>query len=850
MREFPASAEDAVELFLERKKSGENVDPIAFAAQYPQFEPELSSALDALLEVQRAARADELADGPLPERIGPFRILREIGRGGMGLVLEAIEEPLNRRVALKVLPPELLSSPSARMRFRREAELAARLDHSGIATIYGAGVEDERPWIAMRYVDGVTLARAIDEARDSGERCVQVAAHATGRRESARTDRSGRDASTRRRDTAHTDATGRDPLASRASSRADQPSATTGRGATLAVASLVAKVARALHSAHEQGVVHRDIKPSNIIITPDGSPVLLDFGLAIAEDPDGRSLTRTGEAPGTPAYLAPETVSGEMSRPDAQADVYSLGITLYEALALRRPFDAPTRVALYHAILAGTARDVRSVNRDVSRDLAVVTAVAMERDRPRRYRSALALAEDLEACVERRPIAVRPVPLSGRILRWARREPRQASLAGLLGAAVIALALFGGNYWASRGVVHAAERVARERECEQALTEGYVALQQAPPTSEAAFLRVLALDPSNLDATAGRILARIGTQREKEALEMLASAPSTPGFDALRACCRQVRVTQDARLSSLSHASSLDLMLIGDALVIEAVRAPLSKSREINARALAMMNEAVVRAPTAREFMHVQRAYAASDAGNERVSRSAASALLSLWPDAYQALCAAGTALSDFDPIEARPILERAVRLDPSGAGPRQVLGKICLQLGELEESERWLWLALARLHRVEIYNALGCTLAMRGCLDEARRAFGDGVAVACRDLEAWKNLGEAENDTGDHAASVYAEEVVLQRDPMNADAHGIIAEALLSLGDLGRARVHIEHAVALEPTRVDFYGVLARVLSALGDVPAARDAIEAGLERQPEYAPLLQMRSGLAKTK
>jgi serine/threonine protein kinase/Flp pilus assembly protein TadD len=842
MSEFPASAEDAVELFLERRKSGEDVDPIAFAAQYPQFEPELSSALDALLEVQRAARADELADGPLPERIGPFKILREIGRGGMGVVLEAIEEPLNRRVALKVLPPELLSSPSARLRFRREAELAARLDHSGIATIYGAGVEDERPWIAMRYVEGVTLARAIDEARDSGERCVQVAAYATGRRGSSFANKPGRDSSETTLQ--------RDSSSSRTGARADLAAASSGRAGTLSVASLVAKVARALHSAHEQGVVHRDIKPSNIIITPDGSPVLLDFGLAIAEDPDGRSLTRTGEAPGTPAYLAPETVSGEVSRPDAQADVYSLGVTLYEALALRRPFDAPTRVALYHAILAGTAPDVRSVNRDVSRDLAVVTAVAMERDRARRYRSALALAEDLEACVEGRPIAVRPVPLSGRILRWARREPRQASLAGLLGAAVIALALFGGNYWASRGVVHAAEKVAREREREQALTEGYVALQQAPPSSEAAFLRVLALDPGNLDATAGRILARIGSGRENEALEMLASAPSTPGFDALRACCRQVSVTQDAHMLSSSSASSLDLMLIGDALAIEAVRSPLSKSREINARALAMMNEAVVRAPTAREFMHVQRAYAASDAGNERVSRSAASALLSLWPDANDALCAAGTALADFDPVEARPILERAARLEPRGAAPRQMLGKICLQLGELEESERWLWLALARLHRVEIYNALGCTLAMRGCLDEARRAFGDGVTAECRNLEAWKNLGEAENDTGDHAASVYAEEVVLQRDPMNADAHGIIAEALLSLGDIGRARAHIEHAVALDPTRPDYYGVLAKVLSTLGDVPAARDAIEAGLERQPGYAPLLEMRTELAKTK
>ena len=114
---------------------------------------------------------------------------------------------------------------------------------------------------------------------------------------------------------------------------------------------MIAKVARALNSAHEQGIVHRDIKPSNVIVQPDGSPVLLDFGLAIEEEPDGRSLTRTGEAPGTPAYLAPETVNGEVVRPDAQSDVYALGVTLYECLTGRVPFENASMIALFHQIL-------------------------------------------------------------------------------------------------------------------------------------------------------------------------------------------------------------------------------------------------------------------------------------------------------------------------------------------------------------------------------------------------------------------------------------------------------------------------------------------------------------------
>jgi len=400
----PRSADEAVETFLERRKSGEAIDAAAFAAEHPDLEPDLSQALESLLALESARG---------PERVGAFRIVREIGRGGMGVVLEALEEPLGRRVALKILPPELLASPSARARFRREAELASRLDHSGIATVYGAGVEDDRPWIAMRYVEGRTLARSISEAKSAGESCVRL------------------DLSIAR-----------------------------GRALALRVAELAAKLARALHSAHEQGVVHRDIKPSNVIVQPDGSPVLLDFGLAIEEESDGHSLTRTGEAPGTPAYLSPETVAGELARPDAQSDVYALGVLLYECLALRRPYDAPTPAALYRAILDGVAPNLRALNPSVPRDLAVVAATAMERDRSRRYRSALALAEDLEACAAGRPIAARPVPIHGRLMRWARREPRLA--AAVAGAIGIAAAAF---LWVSAAKAKAEEneRLATQR---------------------------------------------------------------------------------------------------------------------------------------------------------------------------------------------------------------------------------------------------------------------------------------------------------------------------------------------------------------------------------------------------
>jgi serine/threonine protein kinase/formylglycine-generating enzyme required for sulfatase activity len=422
----PSTVEEAVDLFLALRRAGQASDSKAFAVRYPHLDPDLSSALDALIALEHATGRDVDTDVSIPDRVGAFRVVREIGRGGMGVVLEAVEEPLGRRVALKVLPPELLASPDARARFRREAELAARLDHSGIATIYGAGVEDEQPWIAMRFVEGRTLARAIADSKKDGASCLRLSVSSARGRESA-----------------------------------------------LRVADLLAKVARALQAAHEQGVVHRDIKPSNIIVQPDGMPVLLDFGLAITAETDGPSVTKTGEAPGTPAYLAPEILAGEIARPDAQVDVYGLGVVLYECLALRRPYDTPTLEALYRTILAGWPAPLRATNPTVPRDLAVVVATAMERDRDRRYRSAHALAEDLEACVAGRPIAARPISLAGRMARWVRREPR---LAAAISAAV-AIAI-GGLAWISVVQAAAAKDVAAKN-AELATTNAGLAVAKA-----------------------------------------------------------------------------------------------------------------------------------------------------------------------------------------------------------------------------------------------------------------------------------------------------------------------------------------------------------------------------------
>jgi len=227
--------------------------------------------------------------------IGPYRLIRELGRGGQGEVFLAEDTRLRRRVALKTLRGLALDEPEALARFRREAEVASRLDHPGICTVYEAGLDQGLPWIAMRYVEGESLARKIADARE------------------------------------------RKGVAS------DPTTATTAgpgtRAEAMGVVRLLEEAARALHAAHEAGVIHRDLKPANIMVTPEGRPVLLDFGLAReVEGGSGPTLTRTGDLFGTPAYMAPEQIDPKrapQSRPPTPAPPPRRGSGRPRARALR-----------------------------------------------------------------------------------------------------------------------------------------------------------------------------------------------------------------------------------------------------------------------------------------------------------------------------------------------------------------------------------------------------------------------------------------------------------------------------------------------------------------------------------
>ena len=365
-------------------------------------------------------------------RIGPYEVVRELGRGGQGVVYLAKDSRLPRQVALKVVESGPLPSNELLRRFRREAAVASRLEHPGICGIHEAGLDDGIAYIAMRYVEGETLARKIAAAKGAfadQASCIDLSvaevsqSRVTGFRSPTRT-------------------------------------------LIMLIVGMFERLSRALHVAHEAGVVHRDIKPGNVMVTPADEPVILDFGLAGDSSDDQPTITRPGEIFGTPGYMSPEQLTRQSIKVDRRTDVYSLGVALYETLTLRRPFEAPTREGLYQAILTTEAPDPRRFNSAIPTDLRVVVETAMEKDRDRRYQTAFDFAEDLRRVRELEPILAKPAGWALRLRRWSQRNPALATaliglFATLASGLVISLVLLGATEsQRARADANATERAA------------------------------------------------------------------------------------------------------------------------------------------------------------------------------------------------------------------------------------------------------------------------------------------------------------------------------------------------------------------------------------------------------
>jgi serine/threonine-protein kinase len=490
--------------FAERFRRGERPSLKEYTDRYPELAEEIQMLFPALVDLEQAdaVRQEKAEDrsgaGPRPrapalEQIGDYRVLREIGRGGMGVVYEAEQVSLGRRVALKILPQQVARHPKMLERFRREARAAARLHHTNIVPVFEVGREADVCYYAMQFIQGQGLDLVYDELRrrrglakepsetgarpgaegtatHAGRAAIAQVVHSllTGRFED---DALPEPASTAAGPSGPETATGMfapgtepNPASALARTVADAaagdlenvpaptppglehpplpapapaPAVMPGgsqistiesgrRDYARCIAWIGLQAAQGLAYAHARGVVHRDIKPSNLLLDTAGVVWITDFGLAKAE---GEGLTQTGDVLGTLRYMAPERFSGGG---DAQADVYALGVTLYELLTLEPAFDAPDRLRLIEQIKSVEPVRPRLVDRRLPRDLETVILKAIDKDARRRYQTADALAEDLRRFRDDEPILARRATAVERTARWARRNPGVAVLGGVL----------------------------------------------------------------------------------------------------------------------------------------------------------------------------------------------------------------------------------------------------------------------------------------------------------------------------------------------------------------------------------------------------------------------------------
>ncbi len=343
-----------------------------------------------------------------------YDLIDEIARGGMGVVYRAVQHGSQRQVAVKMILAEHAATPEMLDRFRAEVEAVASLDHPHILPIYEAGEFDGAPFYSMKFADGGTLRERISQYRGQF-------------RESAK---------------------------------------------------LIATIARAVHHAHQRGILHRDLKPGNILLESEtNTPFVADFGLAKWMAQDNR-LTIGQGALGTPHYIAPEQARGVSANLTTAADVYSLGAILYELLAGRPAFDGATALETLRLVTETAPSPPRTIERETPRDLEIICLKCLSKEPTDRYSSAMALAEDLERWLDNRTILARPAAPPERLWRWAKRNPALAMLSAITLLLLTTFAI--GSTIAAARIARSRDRaVAAEKKATEDLWSSYLAQARA-----------------------------------------------------------------------------------------------------------------------------------------------------------------------------------------------------------------------------------------------------------------------------------------------------------------------------------------------------------------------------------
>ena len=660
--------EELADAYTQALRRGDMPKIESIAAEHPELAARIR-LLFPMLQLMEQPAADS---GPPPqsfefpeprlERLGDYRIVREIGRGGMGIVYQALQESLDRPVALKLLPRTALDARSTD-RFQQEARLVAMLHHTNIVPIYGVGQHQGQAYFVMQYIEGQSLdcvliemaqlrsdspghggtsgrgdARQQSEAgphAKTGEirqRLSQSAASLWRRFETSGESRREILGATPEdvRAAQESFPAALDPTrASEARARSDSGWGGSLRDYWINVARVGCQVASALSHAHSQNILHRDIKPSNLILDETGSVWVTDFGLARLHESD--RLTRTGEVVGTLRYMPPEQMSGQSDR---RGDVYGLGLVLYEMLVLRPAFPESDHRRLIAQVSACQPTPLRRIDARIPRDLETIVLKAIAREPEKRYPSAQELEFDLNRFIAGEPIQARRIGLGERTIKWCKRHPALALLAVALLLSVLAGVT--GIAWQGRKTVVAlgAAQTNEQRAMDNA--------QLADEQSELAFQLIKDVLLQTQD-----LFVQIP---ESDATRMKILGSALDGLRRLSANLQKKKVVDEQRI--VAHTDLGDLYLrLGDA----ELRNTMEDARLEFETALRMVQQWLVESPEDPRA-HFQHWVVQERLGDYYFAQADSVAALDHYLSAYQnglahrdALAAAGDFRDDLD---------------------------------------------------------------------------------------------------------------------------------------------------------------------------------------------------------
>jgi serine/threonine protein kinase/Flp pilus assembly protein TadD len=806
----------ALDAYMAAVEAGRSPDPEQLLAEHPAVADRLRACLASLRLVERAAGslAGAAADGGdgdagRPEVLGDFRIIREVGRGGMGVVYEAEQVSLGRRVALKVLPLAATMDARQLQRFHNEARAAAGLHHTNIVPVFGVGCERGVHYYAMQFIDGRTLADVIAQQRreDVQQLPTTPAAEAAASATTA-------------------------PPAAQATSTSPRDATYFRRAAEWGI-----QAAEALDCAHQLGVVHRDVKPGNLLVDAGGRLWVTDFGLAQVQS-DAR-LTLTGDLVGTLRYMSPEQALAKRVVIDHRTDVYSLGATLYELLTLQPAYSGNDRQELLRQIAFEEPRALRRINRAIPAELQTIVLKALEKNPAERYGTAQELADDLRRWLDDRPIQARRPSWGRRVAKWTRRHRAavRAAAAVFLLATVLcgALAL----WWLQK-------RAVAQADAKTAVGEA-VGYQQDERWPEA-----LSAARRAQGVLAGVWADPILRQQANQLAEDMEMAQKLEDARLRRAA---LGGGLDNKSSDLAYAEAFRWYNLDPERLDPHDAAVRIRSRSIRDQLVAAVDDwAYVRRARGVEgwtqLLAVSRA-ADSDPWRDRmrdaIERKDPGTLEQLAGFSPSDELAPATAVLVGRLTVGTPAAERAVvvlrqvrQRHPDDFWINEELGLCLAQLrpAQLEEAVRYLTAAAALRPRSPTTHAnLGAALRKMGHLDEAILECREAVRLKMDEALAHINLGNALADKSQLDEAVGEYQQALQFNKNLPAAHSNLGVALDSKGQLDQAIAEYREALRLEPNYAEAHNNLGYTLVKKHELAGAIREYRQAIELQEDFA-------------